>query len=173
MRPKCTSSTSHPFDATELTLADIRPTQRHVIDKHVSFLPHPLLHLHPPSSMAPPPRRNPPHQNPTRRKVRARTAQRAPSPPSVALRNPHSLLSLSLSRPLLVAGRGAVARREPPPGELPPGPRHRVPPRPPPRLVLVVEAQVQPGAGSGRRTRAGLQLQAGVGDLVCLGRRGA
>lgn len=50
----------------------------------------------PPSSMAPPPRRNPPHQNPTRRKVRARTAQRAPSPPSVALRNPHSLLSLSL-----------------------------------------------------------------------------
>jgi hypothetical protein len=96
MRPKCTSSTSHPFDATELTLADIRPTQRHVIDKHVSFLPHPLLHLHPPSSMAPPPRRNPPHQNPTRRKVRARTAQRAPSPPSVALRNPHSLLSLSL-----------------------------------------------------------------------------
>lgn len=93
--------------------------------------------------------------------------------PSVSCVAEPSLSTLSLSRPLLVAGRGAVARREPPPGELPPGPRHRVPPRPPPRLVLVVEAQVQPRAGSGRRTRAGLQLQAGVGDLVCLGRRGA
>jgi hypothetical protein len=68
----------------------------------------------PPSSMAPPPRRNPPHQNPTRRKVRARTAQRAPSPPSAALRNPHSLLSLSSTPCRRARSRGsprASARR--------------------------------------------------------------
>lgn len=75
-------------------LKGIRPTQQPVIDKHICLLPRNRPSA-PSSSMAPPPRRNP-QQNPTRRKVRARTTQQAPS--RRQYRNPNSLVYSLLSQ---------------------------------------------------------------------------
>jgi hypothetical protein len=66
---------------------------------------------------------------------------------------------LTFYPPVNFAARGAVARGGPPPFDLPPGPRHRVPSRTPPRPILFVEAQAWPRASS---ARAGIQVQAGV-----------
>lgn len=90
---KCTSSASHPFD-DPTKLADIRPTQQPVIDKHISS-PEPRPSA-PQSSMAPPPRRNP-QQNPTRRKVRAHAPANEPRPRR-QFRNPNSLVYSLLSQ---------------------------------------------------------------------------
>jgi hypothetical protein len=131
----------------------IQPTKQPVIDKRIR-LPPPRL---PTESTARHVRPWRPRRGETKTPAGGRYSTAAP----LVARGLFSNL-LNLLAPVNFAARGAVARGEPPPFELPPGPRHRVPSRTPPRPILFVEAQAWPRSSSARGARAGNQVQAAV-----------